>query len=197
MAWGSSQPRVEAWESSQPRVEARGSEALKVSAWGYVQLSILGKVIAKASAKVAVLVDGTAAKVTGGRVTRVKRSTAQEWCDYYGVKVERGIAILYKSVHQDYLNGHNRSFSWKPGTVPECKDWDAKVECGSGLHFSPSPEMAREFFSDNPRYLACPVRLKDIVVHPDGEYPQKVKAKKCAGPIWECDIDGERIEAAK
>ena len=41
---------------------------------------------------------------------------------------------------------------------------------------------------------ACPVALVDIVVHPNGAFPEKVKARACCAPTWECDIDGKRKE---
>lgn len=48
---------------------------------------------------------------------------------------------------------------------------------------------------ENPKhYMACPVKLSDIVVHPNGDYPQKVKAKSCCAPIWEVDRDGNKIK---
>jgi hypothetical protein len=42
--------------------------------------------------------------------------------------------------------------------------------------------------------MACPVALKDIVVHPDGLYPDKIKAKGCCAPVWEVDSDGNKVE---
>ena len=191
-AWGSSQPRVEARESSQPRVVARESSQPRVVAWGYVQLSIFGAVIVSASELVAVLIHGLKATVKGGRQTKVVIKTSKEWCDYYGVKVEKGIAILYKALNEDFTAP--QGMSYKPGTVPVAPDWDGgKQECGGGLHFSPTPGMARAFHPGALKYVGCPVALKDIVVHPDGQNPEKVKAKKCVGPVWECNEDGEKI----
>ena len=39
------------------------------------------------------------------------------------------------------------------------------------------------------------VALKDIAVHPNGDYPEKVKARGCCAPVWEVDENGVRVEA--
>ena len=195
VAWGSSQPRVVAWESSRPRVEAWESSQPRVVARGFVQLSLLGKVIAKATASVSVLIDGPA-KVTGGRQVTVKRGTPKQWCDYYGVAVKAGIATLFKAVDDNFMSPHGGNYT--PGTAPVAEYWDGgKKECGGGLHFSPSPVMARSFNPKATRYVACSVRLKDMVVHPNGYYPEKIKAKGCCTPTWEVDEDGETVEQAE
>ena len=41
----------------------------------------------------------------------------------------------------------------------------AVAECGGGLHFAGSPVAALEFNETATRYVACPVRLDEIVVH--------------------------------
>src|SRR2546430_1333638 len=87
---------VEARESSQPHVEARG----------YAQLSIFGRVIAQCSARVSVLISGKKAKVEGGQQTQVVIETPQEWCDYYGVEVKDGTAILFKALDNDFFSPH-------------------------------------------------------------------------------------------
>jgi hypothetical protein len=191
VAWGSSQPRVEAWESSQPRVVARESSQPRVVAWGYSMLAVQGRVCGAAAETVSVTIEG-AAKIEGGRQVVVRRETAQEWCDYYGVKVTDGVALLYKGVRTDFSSPHGADYT--PGTIPVADDWDGgKRECGGGLHFSPTPRMTHEFIDNPAHYLACPVALADIAVHPDGTYPQKVKARGCAAPVYEVDEDGERI----
>jgi len=54
--------------------------------------------------------------------------------------------------------------------------------------------MTREFHGGATKFLACPVVLSDIAVHPNGDYPQKVKARGCCGETYEVDIDGKRVE---
>jgi hypothetical protein len=214
-AWGSSQPHVEAWESSQPHVvargssqphvEARGSSQPHVEAWessqphvearGYVQISIFGAVIAKLGAHCSAIIHGKGAKVTGGSQTKVLLRKPKEWCDYYGVAVKGGTATLFKALNVDFTSPHGLLYA--PGSTVEAPDWDGgKQECGGGLHFSPAPAMAREFHTGAIKYVACPVRLTDMAVHPYGEYPQKCKARRICKPIYEVDVDGERVEAS-
>ncbi len=195
----SSQPHVEARESSQPHVEAWESSQPHVEAWGYVQLSLAGAVIAKAVATVAVLIRGTKAKVRGGKQTRIKLKTAADWCGFYGVPIKRGIAVLFKAVRDDFKTSQH-GFLYQPGTTPSAPDWDGgKQECGGGLHFSPSPNAAREFDGGATKYIACPVKVSEIAIHPDGQYPQKCKAPRVCAPCWEVDRSGKRVaeKAAK
>ena len=195
-AWGSSQPHVEAWESSQPHVEAWGSSQPHVEARGTVQLSVRGAVAVVASAMVAICVLGGNPTIDGGGfVTRVDRSTPEKWCEYYGIEMADGYALLYKAVRDDYLSRYKMSYA--PGTCPEAPDWDGPArECGGGLHFSPCVAMARAFDDEATRYLACPVLLAEMVVHPDGNYPEKCKAKRVALPCWEVDEDGTAVADA-
>jgi hypothetical protein len=200
VARGSSQPHVVARDSSQPHVVARDISQPHVVAWGYVQLSLVGPVVAKASANVSVLVHGGKAEVDGGRITEVDISTPQKWCDYYGVEVKDDVAVLYKGLDNDYStdNGRRNGVFYRPGTIPVAPDWDGgETECGHGLHFSPTPAMTLQFNPSATRFVACPVALTDMVVHPDGKYPNKVKARACAAPVWEVDRLGEKIEAKK
>jgi hypothetical protein len=54
--------------------------------------------------------------------------------------------------------------------------------------------MALRFHTGATKFVACPVRLKDIrKPHSTDEYPEKVKARGCCGPVWECDIDGNKV----
>jgi len=119
-------------------------------------------------------------------------TTPAEWCEFHGVAVKRGIVTLYKAVNDDYESAHGTSYA--PGTKPEAPDWDPVPECGGGLHFSPRPSAALAFAADAARFVACPVRLDEIVVHPDGLYPEKVKAPRVVGKgCYEVNIDGEPI----
>ena len=193
VAWGSSQPRVVARESSQPRVEAWESSQPRVEARGFVQLSIFGKVIAKLSANCHVNIEGVGAKITGGKRTTVKKDTGADWLNYYGVRAKKGIAVLYKAVHYDYSSNHDRSFKYIPGTKPEASKID-NSECSEGLHFCPHPALCKEFINgDKIRYIACPVQVSEIMIHPNGLYPSKCKAKRVCAPCWEVDEDGNKI----
>ena len=187
----SSQPHVEARESSQLHVEAWESSRPHVVAWGYAQLSLFGAVFATLSARCSALIHGTGAEVKGGRQICVRFKTVQDWCDYYGVEIKNGVAILYKALNDDFTSPYGLSYA--PGSQPVAPDWDGgQVECGGGLHFSPSPAMAMEFHASATKYVGCPVAVHECAVNPDGAYPQKVKAKRCCGPVFEVDRIGKR-----
>ncbi|MDR3471574.1 MAG: hypothetical protein P4M09_07770, partial [Devosia sp.] len=208
-AWESSQPHVEAWGSSQPHVVARGSSQPHVVAressqphvvaWGYVQAQIQGAVNITADANVSIVQRGTTAKVEGGRLQIIDLSTPAAWCDFYGAAVSNGVATLYKAVDGDYSTGNARrvGISYAPGQQPEAPDWDGGIEeCGGGLHASPHPQMAKSFNPCAVHAVACLVRLEDIVVHPDGDYPDKVKFRGCCRPVYEVDWDGKPIDGS-
>ena len=101
------------------------------------------------------------------------------------------MATLFKAVRDDFRSAHG--FLYAPGTSPKCEDWDAKPECGRGLHFCAHPIAATEFDDQATRFVACPVKLAEIVVHKDANYPHKVKAPRVAGLIYEVNRYGEKI----
>jgi len=194
VAWDSSSPRVVAWDSSSPTVVAVGSSSPRVEAWeSSSPRGSVGKyaaVIASKSKRATLNIPG-AVILTPPAIT-----TAADWCDYYGVTVKRGIAILCKAVDDDYATEHSRraGIFYTPGSKPEAPDWDGGLaECGGGLHFSPHPLLAMDFVRDATRFVACPVKLAEIVVHPSGHYPDKVKAPRVCGKVYEVDRDGQRL----
>ncbi len=167
--------------------EASGSATVRAS----------GSATVQASRYVAVTVHGVRTRVTGGvRIDLPEITTAVDWCEFYGVDVAGGVATLYKVVGEDLKSG--AGLAYEPGSTPTAPDWDGgRKECGGGLHFSPRPFQALRFASDivEPyRYIACPVRLDDMrAPRATDAYPDKIKAKGCAGPVYECDIDGEPL----
>jgi len=173
-----------------------GSSNVRVKAHDWSMLAVNGPVKVTATAEVRIRIDGGDPEIEGGNVHRViPPKTAAEWCAAYEVAVENGIAILYKAVSDSFQSGWG--FGYTPGTVPVAPDWDGgKEECGGGLHFCATPGRARGYFVNATRYVACPVALADTVVHENAKYPDKIKARGCCGPVWECDREGKRIEAA-
>ncbi len=169
-------------------------DSSNVRAYGSSNVRACDSSNVRATPSVPIVVHSEAAKIVGGKVIRIQNpKTATQWCSFYGVPIVKGVAVLFKAVTEDFKS--NRGFDYTPGTTPVAPDWDGgKQECGIGLHLSPRPFMELEFHGEAKRYIACPVRVKDIVVHPDGEYPQKGKAKGCCAPVWECDIDGNRVK---
>ena len=210
-AWGSS--HVVAWESS--HVEARGSshveawESSHVEAWGssHVEAWAAAQVAAHDRSQVqagqhnAVTDHGPSTRIKGGVIiTPPAITTAEAWCEWYGVEVVDGVAVLFKAVDDEYRSGWQTPdggrIAYAPGAAPEAPDWDGgTAECGGGLHFSPSPGGAKGFNCDATRYVACPVALADIAVHHPALYPEKVKARRVTEPgCYEVDARGRRVE---
>ncbi|MGH2980166.1 MAG: hypothetical protein ACRDLQ_11115 [Solirubrobacterales bacterium] len=196
---------VSAWGSA--NVVARGSASVEarenavvvaggtttVRAFGGVMVRAWGSARVEAQEGVAVMRHGAGVAVSRGTVTEAVRfQNAEEWCNYYGVQVEDGVATLYKAVDEEFNSDHGTSY--RPGSEPQADDWDrGERECGGGLHFSPQPMFAVPSPGDRMRFLACPVRLEDIVVHPNGIYPDKVKARGVCAPVYEVDEDGAPV----
>ena len=190
-AWGSS--RVEARDTS--RVEAR--ESSHVEAWESSHVEARESSRVEASRWASVLPGNTKydkPTITGGvLLERPVLDTAELWCEYHGVEIlEDGTAVLFKAVDDQFVS--SRDFAYLPGTTPAAADWDGgRAECGAGLHFAPSAGVALSFKPDAARFVACPVLVSEIVVHPDGAYPNKVKAPRVAVPCWEVDRYGKPV----
>jgi hypothetical protein len=157
---------------------------------------VLGVVRVEAKPTVSIVGFGKPIITGTERVQLVQIATAAQWCDFYGAEIDAdGIAILYKAVDKDFRSG--RGFAYVPGSTPAAPDWDGgKAECGGGLHFTAHPSAAQAFFLEATRFVACPVRLDDIVVHEDAQYPSKVKAPRICAPIYEVDRYGKPVAAA-
>jgi len=184
-AYGSA--TVTAYDSA--TVRAYGASSVRPYAGATVVASKHSTIIVRAQDRAEVAIDG------GHIVELPAITTAEEWCEFYGVVVVDGVATLFKAVRDDYRSG--RGFLYAPGSTPEAPDWDGgKEECGGGLHFCGSPHEAKGFDYGATRFMACPVRLSDIAVHQDADYPHKVKARGCCAPVYECDADGRALRAA-
>jgi len=195
-AYGSSQ--VTALESSQvtaldsSQVRAYGSS--QVRALDSSQVTAYGSSQVRASKQVAVTKHGKNTKVTGGvQIDYTTATTVKQWLKDYDVTVEKGVAILYKGVGDDFKS--QRGTFYTPGTTPSAPDWDGgKEECGGGLHFSPHPAFTLKYVPFAAKFVACPVKVSEIAVHAEAEYPDKVKAPRVFKPIWEVDINGNKVE---
>jgi len=194
VANGSSAPRVEANGSSAPRVVAYDSSAPCVVAKAYARLEVRGHTKVEAQPTVSVVGFGKPVIAGTDRVQIVKMETPADWCAFYGVEVVDGVATLYKAVGDDWKSPCGGNYT--PGTIVEAPDWDGGVnECGGGLHFSPRPTMALAFHPEAKRFVACPVALADMRSPQDTDtMPQKCKARRTCGPVYEVDRDGDRIE---
>jgi hypothetical protein len=194
-AYGSAQ--VTACGSSQVRAcdsaQVRACDSAQVRACGSAQVTAYDSAQVRATNYVAITIHGKNSKVRGGiKIKMPKITTPAQWCEFYGVEVKRGVAILYKGADDDFKSP--RGAIYKPGTVTEADDWDGgERECGGGLHFSPRAFMALQFVNAATKFVACAVELKDMAVHWDGDYPQKCKARACRN-LFECDQDGNEIK---
>lgn len=202
-------------------IYARGYAVIKaknhaiVNAWEFVNVHAQGNVVVNANGNAIIQVadnvtvnagkhniinfdvDNYVGKINGGiQVEIPKIKTAEEWCEYWGVEVKDGVAILYKGTDDDYSTFCARSADiyYRPGETPRAPDWDdGKKECGGGLHFSPTPFHVFGFRCNVDHFIACPVRIDEIVVHYPAEYPEKVKAPRVYKPCYEVDINGNLI----
>ena len=87
------------------------------------------------------------------------------FCDIYRDSVDGKFIILYKSVNPKTLCDFYTGTIKYEGTVI-CPDWktDTNIQCGNGLHLSPTPEMALSY--NQGKVLKCKVAIKDIAVYP-------------------------------
>ena len=187
-ACGSAQ--VRAYDSAQ----VRAYDSAQVTACGSAQVRAYGSAQVTASKQVAVTITGKP-KVTGGIQIKYKGpTTARQWLDNYGVKAVKGVVTLYKIVRDDFKSQYGTSYA--PGSTPKADDWDGgKAECGRGLHFCPDPTLCIQFDSMGTKFIACPVKVSEIAVHKDPQYPTKIKAPRVCSPTWEVDIFGKSVKA--
>jgi hypothetical protein len=192
---------AELWENSHAELWENSHAVLRensrADAADAAQLHARDNCTIRATKWVAITRLGDKSTIDGGTLIQLPEiKTPSEWCEYYGVEVKthkrKKYAILFKGVRDDYHSA--RGFLYMPGTIPEAPDWDGGArECGGGLHFSPRPAMTLEFDFKAARFLACPVSLSDMAVHPNGGYPQKCKAKGLCLPCWEVDQQGNAV----
>ncbi len=195
--WGSSHAvlressRAELWGSSHAELWGSSHAELRESSHAVLRESSHAVLSKFACAHI----YGKKVKCDGGIQIRVPEiSTPKEWCDFYGVKIEENRTVtLFKATDENYSTSNG--VTYQPGTMPQAPDWDGgKAECGGGLHFAFHPLVALRFKLDAKKFVACPVRLDDIVVHKNAQYPDKIKAKGVCAPVWEVDKEGKRID---
>ena len=190
-AYGSS--TVHAYDSS--TVHAYDSSTVR--AYGSSTVRAYGSSTVRASKFNAVTIHGAQVKASGGVQIKIPEpATAKEWCDFHGVEIKKGVAVLFKAVDEDYSTARARlrKIFYKPGDSPQAPDWDGgKEECGGGLHFAYTPMRARAFNPEAKHLIACPVKVAQIAVHKNPSSPSKIKAPGLCAPCWEVDIDGNKI----
>ena len=178
-AYGSSQ--VTAYGSSQ--VTAYGSS--QVRAYGNSMIAVLSAmvVIQKIAQYAIVALDGVKIKLPkkAKTATIIKRKLVEHdinsFVDCWGLEVENGCVILYKTVRKDTLCDF-RTGKIKYEGIVVCPDFDSSSarECGGGLHLCATKLGAISFADGAYKLLKCKVKVKDIVVY--GKNIEKVRCRR-------------------
>ena len=123
-----------------------------------------------------VIIDLTALDLTDPRT----------WCDHHGVPVTDEIATVHKAVGDTWTTDLGTDYS--PGSLPSCDDWADNHFCGGGLHFSPHPWQAADYYPHAAHYVAVGVALDDL--RPILGGTPKCKAPRAVVACREVDITG-------
>lgn len=187
---------VEAWDaatvlaSGWATVWASGSAT--VWATGSVTVWAWGSAIVRAGSHVAVHLYSRSATVHGGVVidhTAMDLTDPAQWCDYYGVAVVDGTAVVVKYVGPDLTSHHGTVYP--VGETVTAPDYNGRPECGGGLHFAATPAQAVEQSMgavEGGRWLECEIDTARAV-GVDG----KIKAASCR-VLREVDAMGRPVE---
>ena len=109
--------------------------------------------------------------------TKTAQTTKREFLQIYKEQVQGGKITLYKSVNSDdNCDFYSGKIKYEVGKIVTCPDWnpDKNIECGGGLHLSPTPREALGY--NQGKVLKCEVDIKDFVVYPSNI--TKVRCKK-------------------
>ncbi len=129
-----------------------------------------------------------------GRHIGDKSLTPKEYLSNCGIEIKNQYIILYKSVKSDFCSYKTDNVKYIIGKETVAPDWDkdSDIECGKGLHLSPTIQQAR-LFNDGGLCLACRVKLSDIANLPAfAEYPDKIRVRACI-PLYQVNKDGNKI----
>lgn len=171
-------------------VEAR--ENSSVEAWGN------SSVVARGNTQVLERSSHSDIKILGNaRIVKMPK-TIQEFCDFYGIKVEDNNGIFYKAVRQDLSSWHDNSFKYDIGKTFNHKcDLDITETCSTGLHIA-HKDWALQFGNGNIRnfkVLECSVPLDKIVVpeNTDGKVRTSELTVLREVPLEELGLYGKMI----
>ena len=193
-AWDSA--TVEAWDSATVRASGsatvRAWDSATVEAWDSATVEAWDSATVRASKWVAVHLFSARATVSGGVVIDVSALDLDEldtWAEYHGATVTDGALTAYKAVGDDWQTDR-KGWVYAPGATVTADDWDAKPECGGGLHLCLTPRKSRGYYSMATRYVECLIDVTEaVVVDRD-----KVKARSVR-VVREVTIDGEPVTA--
>ena len=195
-AYGSSTVKA----SGSSMVEASGSSTVR--AYDSSTVEAYGSSTVWATPCVAVHLFSASATISGGviiDVAGIDRTDGATWASYHGVAVSMHTAddgsdelIVYKAVDDDLKSG--RGFTYPIGETVEDVHWKAGDFCRGGLHFSPHPHQAKNYFSGATRFLECAVSVAEIsIIGGNRQGTPKLKAKR-ARVLREVTIGGDPIE---
>lgn len=126
----------------------------------------------------------------------------REWCNYYGVKVDGFVAVVYVAVGKNYSNGlpGAGAMVFEPGTAPGIPGYDTPDSYGKALanmkawpYFSPSPSHALEMNPSATAIIACPIITSEAVVVENSAIPRTIKAPRVCAPCYEVDFLGNDV----
>ena len=175
----------------------RASDSVTVYAYGSSNIRAYDSATVDAGRYVAVHLYSQRVAITGGVVidmTDIDLADAATWCDLAGIAVENGSALVYKYVDADFNAGHNHTLTaYRPGETVTATDWNRVAERGGGLHFGPSPEVARNLawrgLGPTARWVLCEIDLAEAVGVGD-----KIKARSCR-VLYEVDALGKAVSS--
>ena len=126
-------------------------------------------------------------------IERPNIAKGSTWCEYAGLPIERGIVTAYKAVDDEFKS--ERGWRYAPGDRPEAPDFAREAVCGGGLHLSPTPTHAKRYFAQATRFVACEVRVSELVPLLDSEGgSDKCKVRRVLKCV-EVDINGKPVAA--
>ena len=143
------------------------------------------------------ILKSVTAKCTGRHIGD-KPLTPKEYLTNCGVEIKNQFVVLYKSVRADYSSFRSDTVKYIIGKETVAPDWDKDVtiECGHGLHLSPTIQQACSF-NDGGNYLACRVKLSDMASFPAfAQYPDKIRVRACV-PLYRVDKEGNKLQEVK
>jgi hypothetical protein len=129
-----------------------------------------------------------------GRHIGDKPLSPKEYLTNCGVEIKNQYVLLYKTVQDNFCSHYTNSVKYLIGQEVVAPDWkpDDKIECGNGLHLSPTIQQAMTF-NQSGVYLACRVKLSDIASLPAyAQYPDKIRVRACT-PLYQVDKEGNKL----
>ena len=141
----------------------------------------------RASTHVAVHRHTTRATITGGVVidhTTVDHTDPRVWAGYVGATVTGDTVTLYKAVDKDHYAGHQYRLTRYPiGESVTAPDWRDDHNCGGGLHASPHPHQALDYYPGAARMLTVECDLSDLRPIPGGTAKAKARTFRVTGEV--------------